>query len=440
MSKKVAFLVNYRRTNTYALNTVVGALETRPDLDGVSIRLVAREDHLATAIRDALPEHDKIIVAWSFYSPDFSQTVRTLHLLKSQINNEKVFHLAGGVHATAEPEQTLRAGFDLAVNGEGENAIISLITALVNDQKYLHVKGVAYLDDNRKYVSNGMAERVDLNDYPPFASKLGRFNPIEITRGCIYACKFCQTPFMFKARFRHRTVANVIKFVEIMRDRGLTDVRFITPTSLSYGSDDESVTLDKIEELLAGVRSAIGNTGRIFFGTFPSEVRPEHVTYDALRVLKKYVDNNNLIIGGQSGSQNMLDLSHRGHAVADIVSAVRISLEVGFIPNVDFIFGLPGETEKDVQLSLRLAERLTDLGARIHGHTFLPLPGTPFRNAPPGTIQRLAMQKLKRLESRGKLYGQWKQQVTIARNLAKIAARAKKGRNQSLVSVYSDAH
>ena len=31
---------------------------------------------------------------------------------------------------------------------------------------------------------------------------------LEITRGCVYACSFCQTPFMFKARFRHRSVGN----------------------------------------------------------------------------------------------------------------------------------------------------------------------------------------------------------------------------------------
>jgi hypothetical protein len=36
-----------------------------------------------------------------------------------------------------------------------------------------------------------------------------RYDPIEITRGCIHACRFGQTPDLYKARFRHRSVANV---------------------------------------------------------------------------------------------------------------------------------------------------------------------------------------------------------------------------------------
>jgi len=36
-------------------------------------------------------------------------------------------HLAGGVHASAEPLQTLRAGFDLVAVGEGESTAVRLI-------------------------------------------------------------------------------------------------------------------------------------------------------------------------------------------------------------------------------------------------------------------------------------------------------------------------
>jgi len=47
------------------------------------------------------------------------------------------------------------------------------------------------------------------------------------------------------------------------------------------------------------------------------------------------------------------------------VTAVRLCLEVGFLPNVDFILGLPEQTPEDVAATLELAERLTDMGARI---------------------------------------------------------------------------
>jgi radical SAM superfamily enzyme YgiQ (UPF0313 family) len=179
------------------------------------------------------------------------------------------------------------------------------------------------------------------------------------------------------------------------------------------------VNLDAIEQLLAKVREAVGPSGRIFFGTFPSEVRPEHVTHEALAVLRRFVDNDNLVIGGQSGSERILESSRRGHDVDAIVRAVRVSVEAGFRPNVDFILGLPNEAPEDVHATLALMRRLAELGARVHGHTFMPLPGTPFRDAPPGTVDEPTREALDRLASEQRLYGHWKAQLKIARDLAR---------------------
>ncbi|RMG51303.1 MAG: TIGR04013 family B12-binding domain/radical SAM domain-containing protein [Acidobacteria bacterium] len=426
-SRRLTLIWNDRRTNSYAINVLTGALETALSGCDVEILFLDKPAAIVSAVRRALDGDRHVLVGWSFYSPEFRTCATELQWIKRHIADPRVLHLAGGVHATAEPEQTLRAGFDLVAIGEGEKTLIALVRRLLDGDDDRRLRGLASLDHGR-YVSHGPGARIELDEFPPFTIAHRRFNPIEITRGCVYACRFCQTPFMFKARFRHRSVENICHYVEVMKAHGLTDVRFISPTALSYGSADESVNLDKVEELLASIRRVLGREGRIFFGTFPSEVRPEHVTREALMVLKKYVANDNLVIGGQTGSSRLLDFSRRGHTVADIVTAVEISLEVGFLPNVDFIFGLPGETPEDVEASLRLAERLADMGARIHGHTFMPLPGTPFQNAPPGTIHPETQRRLDRLATSRKLYGQWRRQMAIARDLAEMRATAKSER------------
>jgi hypothetical protein len=58
-----------------------------------------------------------------------------------------------------------------------------------------------------------------------------------------------------------------------LRERGLRDVRFITPTALSYGSQDSSPNLAAVEELLTACKEGIGPDGRVYFGSFPSEIR-----------------------------------------------------------------------------------------------------------------------------------------------------------------------
>ena len=412
----VSLVLNYQQTGKYALNVIAGSIMTRRSLRNIPVYFSKTPEQLLDHISDAQRRSPTVLVGWSFYSPQFTTIINDLMVIKQQTNSANVIHLAGGVHATAEPWQTLKAGFDLVAVGEGEQIICDLLTALMHGNDIKSVRGIAYLATN-ELVKNGKGETVDLNDYPPCASRFRKFGPIEITRGCVYACKFCQTPFVNKARFRHRSIENIAHYVRIMAANGLRDYRFLTPTSLSYGSLDESVNIDAIEDMLATVRSIIGKQRRIFYGTFPSEIRPEHVTEKNLAILKKYVDNDNLIIGGQSGSQTVLDASRRGHDVDSIINAVKISFKVGFRPNVDFLYGLPGETRQDAQLTIKLANQLADLGARIHNHTFMPLPGTPFRNEQAGQIDKQTKQQIVELTTRGKAYGKWKGQLKIAKEL-----------------------
>ncbi|MGD8642420.1 MAG: TIGR04013 family B12-binding domain/radical SAM domain-containing protein [Gammaproteobacteria bacterium] len=418
----LSFILNYQQTGKYALNVITGSIMTQRLLRDIPIHFARNTDALINHIEHAKAQSRTVVVAWSFYSPQFEEMKQQLATVKHHIDAPSVIHLAGGVHATAEPLQTLNAGFDLVAVGEGEQIVTDLLTTLYEGSDPRQVRGIAYLD-NGVLVKNGKGQTIDLNDYPPCASRFRKFGPVEITRGCVYACKFCQTPYVNKARFRHRSIENIAHYVRIMAANGLRDYRFLTPTSFSYGSQDENVNIDAIETMLATVREIIGKQRRIFYGTFPSEIRPEHVTKHNMAILKKYVDNDNVIIGGQSGSQAILDSSRRGHDVASIINAVKICVKAGFQPNVDFLFGLPGETRRDAQLTIDLANQLTELGARIHNHTFMPLPGTPFRNEKGGTINQQTRHQLVALTAKGKAYGKWKGQLIIARELEKLRSK-----------------
>src|SRR5262249_10192396 len=160
-----------------------------------------------------------------------------------------------------EPLSTLRAGFDLVALGEGEATMCEIFAS----GGAYRGRGTAYLDASGALVSHGPGERRPLDDFPAFNARFGKCTAIDITRGCVYACSFCQTPYMCKARFRHRSVPNVrAQLAELVAQGGGKFVRFVTPTSLSYGSDDAQVRLDRVEELLAAVRETLGPSGKIY--------------------------------------------------------------------------------------------------------------------------------------------------------------------------------
>lgn len=416
---RVSLVFSYQFPGKYAFTVLAGAVEAAPGLGDVTLLFPRDRDTLLETLRQRVDAGDVVVAAWSFYSASFGGAAEELAWVRARLEGRQVLCIAGGVHATAEPLQTLQAGFDLVAVGEGEPVLIELLGRLQRGEDPRPTRGLARLEDG-KLLQNGRSEGVQLDTHPPFAPRHGKFGAIEVTRGCIYACRFCQTPFMSKARFRHRSVENIAHWARVLRASGRRDVRFITPTSLSYGTQDETVNLAAVEELLARVTEAMAPDGRIFYGTFPSEVRPEHVTPEGLALLKRYVHNDNLIIGGQSGSERVLERSRRGHDVETVVRATQLAVEGGFVPNVDFILGLPGEEPEDVEATLTLMQRLADLGARVHGHTFMPLPGTPFRDAAPGQVSPEAQRRLEQLASQGRLYGHWKAQESLA---AGIAAR-----------------
>jgi len=415
--RPVSLVLSYQYPGKYAFTVLAGAVESDPALADVKLWFPRDRDTLLATVRERVDAGDTVVAAWSFYSASFAPAVEELTFVRERLEGRPVLCIAGGVHATAEPLQTLQAGFDVIAVGEGEHSLRELLGRVQRGEDPRGTHGVAWLKDG-KLEQNGRGEGVKLDDFPPFAVRHSKYGAIEITRGCIYACRFCQTPFMSKARFRHRSVANVAHWARELRRAGKRDLRFITPTSMSYGTGDETMNLAAVEELLAAVREAMGPDGRVYYGTFPSEVRPEHVTPEALALLKRYVHNDNLIIGGQSGSERILQSTRRGHDVETVVRATRLAVEGGFVPNVDFILGLPGEEASDVEATVALMERLAELGARVHGHTFMPLPGTPFRDAPPGQVDGETRRKLDRLASQGRLYGHWKHQAVLAEGIA----------------------
>ncbi|MGQ4832326.1 MAG: TIGR04013 family B12-binding domain/radical SAM domain-containing protein [Candidatus Asgardarchaeia archaeon] len=433
MKKNLCIIFHYSKLNKTSYNVLLGALEKWNILNEVDVFLLKPKDFLSK-IKKLVELYEKVVVAFSFMTTQIFDVIEKVTYIRVKYPNVKL--VAGGPHATGDPQGTLLLGFNVVVVGEGEETFPHLIKRFLNDESISKEKGLFLFDENfKKMIFTGQRKLIRLDDYPPFSLRFKRFNPIEITRGCPFGCFYCQTSFMFSKRVRHRSIENIAYYISFMNQHGLRDIRFISPNAFSYGSKDGlQPNYQKVEELLETTRQIIGHKGRIFFGSFPSEVRPEFVSDELVALVKRYANNDNLIIGAQTGSPRLLELINRGHTVEDIYKAVKITKKYGLIPNVDFIFGLPGETEQDIQLTLKVIRNLIKIGARIHAHTFLPLVGTPFSNKPPGMINKKLKKELGRLALEGKLYGEWGSQELDAFRINSYRILRKK-----LIQLYSSA-
>lgn len=337
----------------------------------------------------------------------YSFTTRQAAKIFKEVENagtDSIF-IAGGPHPSGCPEETLEY-FDYVVLGEGEETLPELVKVLKEGKIPAEVKGIAYKDpETGRITVTPERPHVSLDSYPCFDPKKLRA-PIEISRGCPWGCKYCQTPRLFGREVRHRSIDSILK-----NARYYDDLRFIASNAFAYGSDGVHPRFDKVEKLLSALHELPGK--KIFFGTFPSEVRPEFVTEESVELIRKYCANDSLSLGAQSGSDNILKEIRRGHTVEDSISAVECCLEHDIVPAVDFIFGLPTETEEDQEKSLELVRWICKKGGTVRAHYMTPLPGTPYVSAHPSEISDRVRRELGKLALGGKLTGYWEKHRKI---------------------------
>jgi B12-binding domain/radical SAM domain protein len=409
----------YTRENKHSFVPLIAALESHPRLGRLPLRFVDPEGSPAEELAALARSHAPLVVAVSLCSAQAAAAPALVASLRRSLERGRAFFVAGGPHPTGDPEGTLACGFDAVVVGEGEGTFVDLLLRLMDGQEWRSAAGLAYRAGDGACVRTGRRAAVDLDAVPCFAAAHRRYGYFEITRGCPWGCRFCQITNAFGARPRHRSVERVASEVErFIATTGNRFVRFLTPNALAYGTDGRAADLAAVERLLAAVRRAAPPPAKIYFGSFPAEVRPEFVSPEALALIGRFADNDNIVIGAQSGSDRVLERIRRGHTVRDVYRATELILAAGYRAYVDFIVGLPGEGPAETEESLAAIERLARQGAKIRIHGFMPLPGTPLAGERPGALPEAARERLQRLTGSGRLFGKWQRQRELARVLA----------------------
>lgn len=398
--------IRMTKRNHNAFVHLLGALEAQGfDLGEI---LITRN------LGDILEANPKAVL-YSFYTEELWEIEREVEVLREKTN---ALLIAGGYHATAMPRHTLKY-FDIAVIGEGEEVLYRLISVLKKTgfritEELMGVRGLAfYLNGN--FMFTGFARVEDFAKFPPYAESLRYIAPIEISRGCPFACYYCQTPYLKGFKMRHRPIPQIVKYSRRMRD-----IRYITPNAFAYGSPGALLKIDKLEALLKALQPLRKEGRRIFYGTFPSEVRPEFIKPETLELIIKYADNRRLAIGAQTGDELLLRKIHRLHTVTHVKEAVEFMLEYGIEPVVDFIVGLPGETEESQRRSMEFMKWVMRRGGKVRAHYFMPLPGTPFARCKPSPVSDEMKRFLGQMAAKGKVEGSWTNQMELSRKLQRL--------------------
>ncbi len=414
MSNSIIVLLYWTKNSWYSLGPLAASLQRNQ----LAYEII--KGNPVSQIKDKLEKGFSVIYGESSRSMTLSGLKKRLTEINRQIPSKKVFTVVGGPDASGAPREILEMGANFIVIGEGEVTLPELVKEFIckgnKDIDFSKLPGIAFLDDKGELIRGPSRARIDLDNYCPYSDNeiFPLHPPIELMRGCAFRCRFCQVGYMYgNPRFRSvneilKIVKHYIKFFRPLKKQ--VDIRFIAPNSLGYMERERGkINHTALFEL---VRKLKVLDVRIFFGTFPSEVRPEYIT-DEILALWDELANQQVSVGFQSGSDRILQDMRRGHSVEDGLQAHDLLISHQLTPLFDFLLGTPSETIEDQWKTLELIRELGNK-ARVRMHYFMPLPGTPWANSIPAPLGQDIQVEIGRLARAEIVTGKFAKQVEFS--------------------------
>lgn len=206
---------------------------------------------------------------------------------------------------------------------------------------------------------------------------------LEIMRGCIRGCRFCQAGMIYRPT-RERNLEQLKQWAyEMLKNTGHEEISLSSLSSSDYTKMKELVTF-LIEEF----------KGKGINISLPS-LRIDAFSLDVMSKVQD-VRKSSLTFAPEAGSQRLRDVINKGLTEEVILEGAGQAFEGGWQKvKLYFMLGLPTETEEDMREIPRLAEKIAEryyeipkdkrngkCQITISTSFFVPKPFTPFQWAP----------------------------------------------------------
>lgn len=206
---------------------------------------------------------------------------------------------------------------------------------------------------------------------------------LEIQRGCIRGCRFCQAGMIYRPT-RERDVEELKKWADTMlKTTGYEEISLSSLSSSDYS---------KLPELINYLMEICPERGVNI--SLPS-LRIDAFSLDVMKKVQD-IKKSSLTFAPEAGSQRMRNVINKGLTEEDILEGAGKAFEGGWNKvKLYFMLGLPTETEEDIRgiahLSEKIAERYYEIPKdqrngkcqiTASSSFFIPKPFTPFQWAP----------------------------------------------------------
>lgn len=275
----------------------------------------------------------------------------------------------------------LSAGARAVIKGEGEITLTEALEALQNGNTLENIPGLILStsgpeqNEGRLTASRQVIREldtlpqpawdlVDIRPYREMWMKSSGYFSINMgtTRGCPFKCNWCAKP-IYGNRYHSHSPQRIVNEIERLQ-------QFFRPDHIWFCDDIFGLKpgwVAQFSDLLKekGIKIPYKIQSRVDLLLEDEQIKP-------------LADSgcHTVWVGAESGSQAILDAMDKGTKVEQIYSASAKLKEHGIRPSFFLQFGYPGETIKDIHLTMKMLKDLVpdDIGISVS----YPLPGTVF--------------------------------------------------------------
>ena len=311
---------------------------------------------------------------------------------------EKVFSLLGEWQFLKRAREGVMIGVGGCVASQEGEAILqrASFVDLVFGPQTLHrlPQMIAAVEKRRRPVVDISFPEIEKFDALPAPRAEGPTAFVSIMEGCSKYCSFCIVPYT-RGDEISRPFESVLAEIAALTSQGVREVTLLGQNVNAYsGPMADGVRVD-LATLIHHV-AAIDGIGRIRFTTsHPLEFGDSLI--EAFANVPQLAGHLHLPV--QSGSDRILALMKRGYTALEFKDKIRRlrAIRPDITLSTDFIVGFPGETERDFEATLKLAQDV-----RV-GHSFSFLysrrPGTPAASLPDDVPADVRQSRLARLQA-----------------------------------------
>jgi len=357
--------------------------------------------YLAAYLRNRYPEHNQEILDLTYMKDpmdvlgrrlrDFDPDIVGMSAMTSEADNlhevanvikqadPDIIAVAGGPYGTSSPELAIAdTNIDILVLGEGEETYADIVSSLASGGDGKGIPGSLWRDngdiirgDERKPIADLDAipfpawDMVDMDAYQNLGRagnvKRNRYMGIFTSRGCPYQCSYCHR--VFPKRFRPRSAGNILDEMQELVDRfGINDIE-VYDDVFNYEMDRAKAVCHGIIERNLNLKIS-----------FPHGVRGDRLDRELTGLLAR-AGTTNIGIAVDTASPARQKELGRNLNIEKVRQAIEWADNDGITTFGYFMLGFPGETEEEMNETIRFAENSRLMFASFFIVT--PFPSTP---------------------------------------------------------------